>query len=614
MTSDKVTTIENKFKDFKPDFTLAKIRDILNKLNVFTYETSWNNFMDFCYSVRVVVDKLPNVGMNGKSTSKIFALTSAYGELMERIQNKSLLNRKYGLKPFNFNYPDERELSFEEFKCDMNYLNDLITDFSYQTFEPIINKYRSSRISAPYLNMVTNEVKFLPSRFISFACGTNGMCAGNTEEEALVHGLAEIFERYVTREIVRNNLELPTIPISTIKTQKIVNALEYLKRCGYTVKIKDCTLGGKYPVVGLIVLNKAKTNFQLRLGSDPVFEIALERCLTEIFQGFSLNNFHKGLLPIEWDSSVEDINEKVEKICKDASKAFPCSVLFDKEAPVCIDSPFLYNYRSNKEGLTHFLHLLENEKREIYIRNHSFLGFPAFRIYVPGMTEIYLLSTESIQLKFSLASAAKYILNVNNCTPSELKELADILELSLKKQHSPIFEQNPIYRRMLIYLDLDCELRKLDLRLLLCLLNFRLSDYTKALHYFEVFFATINNKESFSNISYYEGVYAFLCFKAKGIGEEQFKTQVGSILDSQELDTIIKDLSAYEDLSKYLNLPSCPNCDICEVKNNCKFSVWETYSKNLNDKLNKYYNSSASGNPFTSASAYVMDAELIREK
>jgi len=606
-------TINNKYKDVNPDRTLFKIRRILTDLNIFTYETSWNNFRDFCYSVRVILDKLPNVGMNGKSTSRIFALTSAYGELMERIQNKSLLIRKYGLKPFEFNYPDEKELSVEEFKSGKNYLNHLITDFSDSTLESIIERYKSSRISSPYLNMITSEIRYLPSRFISFACGTNGMCAGNTEEEALVHGLSEIFERYVTREIVINNLELPTIPFSSIKTTKIVDAMEYLKKCGFTLKIKDCTLGGKYPVVGLIVLNRAKTNFQFRLGSDPVFEIALERCLTEIFQGFSLNNFHKGLLPIEWNCSSLNIREKVEKICKDASKAFPSSVLFDKKAPIFIDHPFLNNYKSNKEGLEHFLNLLEKNKLEVYIRNHSFLNFPTFRIYIPGITEIYLLSTEDIQFKFSLASAAKSILNVNKCTKQELKNLVETIQLSLAKGHSPIFENNPIYRRLLIYLDLDCELRKLDLRLLLSLLHYKLADYEKALHYYELFFSAVNNKESLPNISYYVGVNVFLSFKAKRSSNDLFKTQVSSLLDINEISDIIYDMEAHEDLSSYLGLPSCPDCEICGIKNKCNFKVWEDYNNHVTDKLNEHYRSSKDGNPFIRVSINNPDFEFKRK-
>ncbi len=30
--------------------------------------------------------------------------------------------------------------------------------------------------------------------------GTNGICSGNSYEEALIHGFSEIFERYVTKK------------------------------------------------------------------------------------------------------------------------------------------------------------------------------------------------------------------------------------------------------------------------------------------------------------------------------------------------------------------------------------------------------------------------------
>lgn len=42
--------------------------------------------------------------------------------------------------------------------------------------------------------------------------GSNGMCAGNSPEEALVQGLSEIIERVVQRRIFTEKPALPDVP------------------------------------------------------------------------------------------------------------------------------------------------------------------------------------------------------------------------------------------------------------------------------------------------------------------------------------------------------------------------------------------------------------------
>ncbi len=49
--------------------------------------------------------------------------------------------------------------------------------------------------------------------------------------------------------------------------------------------MKDCSLGLGFPVIGTVVIFKDKNKYAFKFGSDPDMAIALERCLTEFFQG-----------------------------------------------------------------------------------------------------------------------------------------------------------------------------------------------------------------------------------------------------------------------------------------------------------------------------------------
>jgi ribosomal protein S12 methylthiotransferase accessory factor len=116
------------------------------------------------------------------------------------------------------------------------------------------------------------------------------MCAGNSISEALIEGICEIFERYVLKIIYTDkSCSLPKISEEYLKTTCFWDFIVHLQLLGYSVAVHDCSLGGKYPVVGLFMEYAGSTHFNL--GSAPDFILALERCFTEIFQGKSVENF-----------------------------------------------------------------------------------------------------------------------------------------------------------------------------------------------------------------------------------------------------------------------------------------------------------------------------------
>ena len=77
-----------KYKDELPLNTINKIRNILNDLGILTVEQGWAHSADSFYSVTVSVANT-TLSTNGKGTTYQYALASAYGELMERLQNQA---------------------------------------------------------------------------------------------------------------------------------------------------------------------------------------------------------------------------------------------------------------------------------------------------------------------------------------------------------------------------------------------------------------------------------------------------------------------------------------------------------------------------------------------
>ena len=99
-------------------------------------------------------------------------------------------------------------------------------------------------------------------------------------------------------------MELPTI--CNVADNDSFMKLEYLKKLGFSYSIKDCSLG-KFPVVGLILFNKDKTKYLFSIGSDPDFEIALQRCISEMFQGLNMETFEQKMKNVSIDIMLTKI-------------------------------------------------------------------------------------------------------------------------------------------------------------------------------------------------------------------------------------------------------------------------------------------------------------------
>jgi ribosomal protein S12 methylthiotransferase accessory factor len=214
---------KNKYKDAIPYDTIKGIRETLNRLGIDVYEQNWENVSSECFSVRLEIDGFPNAGTNGKGTTRSFALASAYGELMERIQNKKLFNKTYGLKYYHQTFPDETIDDMSKFFTENPEITKhLINDFEKDNFFELFRNYPKLSYFSAYYDVFEGEKKKIPSVLVNMACGTNGMCAGNSSYEALCHGICEVMERYVSKQILYHQLILPEIPIEDIRDQKII--------------------------------------------------------------------------------------------------------------------------------------------------------------------------------------------------------------------------------------------------------------------------------------------------------------------------------------------------------------------------------------------------------
>lgn len=434
---------ERRYKEVLPEKTVEKLKGLLKQLGI-EVEEKWIDASSVgTYSLRVCV-KGTNIGQNGKGMTKEFAMASGYAEFFERFQNGMFRFRlEKPTKELPFTYaPDERTLSIEELMNKENSFLDNIVEANghgkdtkeeqIKYIKHVLNQdtilvEKEDYLSLPYYSVKNSNITYVPERLFSYTCNSNGMCAGNSKEEALIEGLSEIFERYAGIEIFKRKLTLPEIPESYIdKFPKVKQMVEKLKKNEkYYFRLVDCSFGGKYAVAGLYIIDKNTGKFGFKLGAHPDYGIAMERCFTEASQGRDIYEYAETCLFDFYDGEDSKNRSFTEFIYGDFS-AVPYQILGKKLDYEFTEMPDVSNL-DNKEILRRMVKTILDEGKDILIRNVTSLGFPAFRIIVPGMSEISFDPTAKYFNIF--ATLQQLFSDFRKITKDNIKEVIKLMEI-----------------------------------------------------------------------------------------------------------------------------------------------------------------------------------------
>lgn len=608
----EVMNIYKNYKDLDPKETINKIRGILFEIGVLLKEE--HREYNTMHSCRVIIGnsnlhKL-NIGTNGKGRSFEFSLASGSAEFMERLENRILFSRgkiRYSSKEFIGKLPVD-SLFVKKLKAE-NLVLDFIYDprEEYWTIERVINSFGhelkllynientdelqsffqevfhiTDVLMIPSYSVVDNKEIFVPIELIMHATGSSGMCAGNSEKESILQGLCEIFERFAIAEIFYKRLTPPTIDLEEFRDTPIYEKIKYIiKETGYNIIIKDCSLGKGLPVIGVIIIDQKNLVYNFKLGSDFVAHVALERCLTEVYQsasgfrGIPLN------FCLEYDESdgsmsQEQIDGYFYDIITTGSGFWPLSIL---------ESEFSYQFEgfdvlmglSNDEDLKYALHIVRELDYKIYIRNNSILGFPAHYIFIPGMSQT-TMNKSSYELLYNKNGVQNLslIAKLGEITKDQAKELACSIEYSLNLK---IFGFGDVSNYTLFNTDLD--LKEIDVNLMLSMLFYFINEYEKSKYYIDAF---LEGKTQ--DYLYYFVVSDFIQFRyIKNIELDDVSMILINLYGEAIVLEVISDLDDPDKIFQYHDFPTCFNCENCKVSNTCQFFDIIKIEKNINDIL-----------------------------
>ena len=550
------------YKDASPLCTIRTIKAILKLVGIKTKIEEYQRSLD-CYSCRLTLcnDNLYeyDIGANGKGMTRQLSQASAYAELMERLQNKTLFREglRYVVERSKFS----RGLRFQYFPDEVlkyTSANDLARIL--RTYFPRSHKgeLRAANnaeklIFVPFKILGSAVKRLLPIEIIRYNCSSTGMCAGNTREEALCQGIYEIFERYVLQRIFMSEESIPDIDLETFSNTNIYTVIQReSKENGLLFRVKDCSLGGRFPVLGLLIVDKVQGRYTFRLGADYNIITALERCYTESFQGHNADMFVFSRYIPEYKSTPNDYF----KCRKNGTGHWP-QYLLDQ---VCRKSRFPYiDFKSSEECLRHCVHILRGMGHKVFYRDNSFLGFPTYHVFIPGLSETDA-KFENVELLLKQRALTANAIPLLQRMPSLSETEAKLLLADLKNCGKYIN----------IFRWLSPGIGKKFTSLLRAGLAVRLKKFNDAYEALMVLISQL--QESGVEVPlYYSALCASLYLKVMGNKGEMERRRAMEIYGKELFTEVEQDVS--ENKRSFLNAyPNCFNCESCGMANNCAFN------------------------------------------
>ena len=427
-------------KDASLETSIARMQSKLDELGFHLDERSWLNSINDIWSVHLVDQDCPLLFSNGKGASKLAARASALGEFVERLSTNHFWNSYYLGKEFAtdhhcIHHPREQWFEFDNADID-GWAQELLTPELQKLYNPD-NAISSQTLvdhnsgntergicALPFTSLSDNTTVWFPVNIISNLYVSNGISAGNSREEARAQALAEIVERHIKFRIIREGLCLPDIPEEVIaRYPQLAADIHELRTAGFGVLIKDASLGGHYPVVCVALLNPHDQGCYASFGSHPRFEIALERSLSELLQGRSLdalNGFSEPSFDLDEVASIPNL----EAHFIDSSGIIHWN-FFDNSAD--FDFADWTSTASTHEDYARLVELILDEGYDIYVTDYSHLGMYACRIIVPGMSEIYPIDDLEYENNSFGNTIREQILALSDLDDDECESLLDTL-------------------------------------------------------------------------------------------------------------------------------------------------------------------------------------------
>lgn len=574
------------YKDAETLITISSAREKLAACGIIAQEL-WYYVGGKIFSVHLSVLGTA-LTANGKGCTKDLALASAYGELIERLS--FLL--PFRVSPFYRTFYNAIFQTIEIVRSDLfvkikfkEWLNSDDSGFYFALLQKHVRQYDigqwkrnsfynfkfqwekreddgpSFSISAKFAvlntspnvpddkDIIADRSILLPYAILDYYYGTNGMCAGNTKEEALVQGICEIVERYVQRRLIlgwkENIYDITDSCIQEIDSIDATNKL--LLDYGYRIKILECVTIFEVSVVA-VILRRADGAYYVSFGCHPDVQLGVDRAINELFQGYCIDTIDVAFRDdyiVECSTSEAQANYL--NLLKYGVGRYPPRLIlgqFPKR-----DIRVNKDVKSNKECLYSLVKAINKSGMCVCVCKGLNMGLQTYHVIIPGISEAeHILSSDKIRS----SKIKDTYSNLFMMSKMEALKLAEHCKL-LYASNSTTLEALLDIDKYAIYCGCETSVKGISAALFIAMLYIKAESWEKAAFFLKKYIQELSlcSDVEENDLYYYHVFRIVLEEKENNWSDDQIRDSL-EIVDT-DIDSILHTINQKDDL--FSNLP-----------------------------------------------------------
>ena len=424
--------------------------------------------------------------------------------------------------------------------------------------------------TVPYYSVFEDKYVYLPTAFVEQIYITNGCCAGNTREEAWIHALSEILERHSTIAMITSGKAVPEISEDVIRQFPVaIKILDTIRQNdALDVKILDFSEGRDYPIVGTRVINKSAHGYHVNIAADPILEIAIDRSLTETFQGKQLNTVGS----LHGASTFDEVSNfpmrhNVFNQLEMGTGLFGIDFFAEDISPLTGNHFTDHRNKNNKELLEFVLGMYKDMQHPVYVRNCSFMNFPSYHFVVPGFSEGKGLDLTAPVCDYALGDRLHTAWrNIEAASPADL-----LLLLSFHKKISTMFSQKNHFGR-LSGLPMNSQQNVFLTHITLAYAAYQLNKLPMVIDYLRPLLSV--STVDAATRDYLKCVTHYLNLRIHNIPTEKIRALLQKFYLPENTDQLFNLLdNGKSPFDSYLMRCDTSKCDQCRYQRNCSYTA-----------------------------------------
>jgi len=546
-------------KDAPVATTIERLQDLLDSLGFPRQRARFQRWTagPTCHSCQLRFSNYPVLFANGKGVTPDLATASALAEFVERLQCQlditfTRAGNITSMEPF----APARQRTLAEIGSDAPRL--MGVDFAGLSPENV-----GTLSCLRFTDVFGRRVVDLPFGLFCAVTSSTGMAAGNTLEEALTQAICEVFERRAIHVVETGRVRgLPTIEPGAlpVRSQVLRQMLRWLQSTGIEVQVKDASLGGLLPVLAVILTDHAAGTRHVSFGSDPDFDVALTRCITEAYQG--TDRLFRTMAVGGGGAAFIDTFNNLEVLLGRLTESVGTPA----------QGPAFAEVDTNRDGLLFVVDRVRQLGHRLYVRDFSLFGFPTYYVYIEELSALNVLRDECFSYLYQHGDAVRATLFALHrvCTKD--------VEFCSRVLFKEITRCNPLIERMFSEAVLHAPVVSnfvVSLRTLVILMLVETGKIEEA----RVLMASrpIGARDTSTEESVRATLSAYLATRGNAVDAGRLRadleTVIGGPLTNEE-----------EAPPKPLPLPRCEcvySCPTCPTRRYCRLDEWHRLARHL---------------------------------